>query len=49
MIKFFSDKKGIWDKKIITIILVILVIASVLLALYKFDILKYFRLLPDFG
>ena len=48
--KLIKDKRGIWDKKIITLILVILVVTVVLLFLFKIDILKTLRnLLPSFG
>lgn len=42
-------KKGVWNKKIISLILVILVIMVVLIFIFKFDISKYLEFLPDFG
>lgn len=47
--KIILDKRGIWSKKIITLILVILVVASVLIFLFRVDINNYLRNLPGYS
>ena len=46
---FVGDKRGIWDKKIVTLILVILVVVSVLMFLFRSDINSYLKNLPGFS
>jgi len=47
--KIILDKRGIWDQKIITLILVIFVVATILLFLFKTDINSYIRNLPGYS
>ena len=47
--KIILDRRGIWDKKIITLILVILVVVSVLMFLFKVDINNYLKNLPGYS
>ena len=47
--KIILDKRGIWNKKIITLILVIFVVASVFIFLFKTDINNFLRNLPGYS
>lgn len=48
-INFHKKGQGISINKLIAIIIVVLVLAAVLIFIFKFDILKYFKFLPDFS
>ena len=48
--KIILDKRGILNKKVITIILVVLTVAATFILIFvKFNINKHLKLLPDFG
>ena len=48
MKSLIQNKRGIWDKKIVTLILVILVVATVLMFVFKNDITRYLKNLPGY-